>query len=485
MTQKLVIRNHTADALELLQIEHLGPCDQDHGPRHRAWRPTALLRRQKRLAKSSEENALVAGREIDPDIEPAETQQVHELIEAFSETQKSVQTTILSRLRLVFEHRDGVVWPIEIAAPTSSPSPTAAITYDHAGLPYTVIYRHQSFAVTFFDRYDPGKWMQSFPDSLPLSALSIPGTHNSPACHQALPSVRCQVVPIATQLAAGIRYLDIRVQVDGLDRAGGGDGMQLVHSVFPISFRGPKPFSALIKDVYHFLQTRPSETIIMSLKREGRGGATDADFAARLKEHYTASPFWYKKTGIPTLGEARGKIVVLRRFALGRAFGSKGFGIDATNWADNAIAYHHGEIHIQDFYSVTGERNIVKKIKAVTEHLDRAAAVVHPIDAPQVSVKDTLSAGIPPPLYINHLSANNFWTPGCWPDKIAAKLNPAVLSFLCEGRGVLGVSQGEELGGGTLGVVVCDWVGDQGNWDLVRAIIGTNSRLLARINQKR
>lgn len=35
-------------------------------------------------------------------------------------------------------------------------------------------------------------------------------------------------------------------------------------------------------------------------------------------------------------------------------------------------------------------------------------------------------------------------------------------------------------GDGGVGIVVCDWVGKDGDWDLVRCIVGMNSRLLLR-----
>jgi 1-phosphatidylinositol phosphodiesterase len=35
-------------------------------------------------------------------------------------------------------------------------------------------------------------------------------------------------------------------------------------------------------------------------------------------------------------------------------------------------------------------------------------------------------------------------------------------------------------GDGQVGIVVCDWVGRDDNWDLVRCIVGMNARLLLR-----
>ena len=59
---------------------------------------------------------------------------------------------------------------------------------------------------------DYKRWMKVLPDTLPLSGISIPGTHNSHTHYHALPSVRCQVLDVRTQLENGIRFLDVRVQ---------------------------------------------------------------------------------------------------------------------------------------------------------------------------------------------------------------------------------------------------------------------------------
>jgi 1-phosphatidylinositol phosphodiesterase len=74
-------------------------------------------------------------------------------------------------------------------------------------------------------------------------------------------------------------------------------------------------------------------------------------------------------------------------------------------------------------------------------------------------------------LYMNFLSASNFWNVGCWPKKIAEKVNPAVIEYLCTKH-----PDGNN-GDGSTGILICDWVGLNGDWDLVRCIIGMNSLL--------
>ena len=93
-----------------------------------------------------------------------------------------------------------------------------------------------------------------------------------------------------------------------------------------------------------------------------------------------------------------------------------------------------------------------------------------------------LSPPAPPPFYLNFLSASKIWRTDCWPEKIAAKLNPAILEYLCRRHNqpdalVAVGSERRDPGHGSTGVVILDWVGHRGDWDIVRCIVGWNVRL--------
>ncbi|MCJ1364106.1 hypothetical protein MMC16_003215 [Acarospora aff. strigata] len=353
---------------------------------------------------------------------------------------------------------------------------------------YTAIFLPQYSHLSLFSSANLSRWMAELRDETPLSALSIPGTHNSPTYHRALPSVRCQAVSPRTQLDNGVRFFDIRVQPEDPDDLSK-DGLLLVHSVFPVSLTGNKYLRDLVNDVFAFLDANPSETVIMSIKREGTGNATDAQLGRILRDHYAGDVnHWFTAPRIPTLGEARHKIVLIRRFALEDGLKNEwegaGWCIDAETWADNTpnATCPSGDVCVQDFYEVMDTENIDKKLEFAEAHLERAAACVCALPG-----LTTQSDDAPPPkqpFYINFLSASNFWKVGCWPEKIAGKLNPAVVDFLCrrhnETEGIGGFDGGEgrsEIGDGSTGIVVCDWVGYQGDWDLVRCIVGMNAKL--------
>jgi 1-phosphatidylinositol phosphodiesterase len=349
---------------------------------------------------------------------------------------------------------------------------------------YTAIYLRDASFLALYETTDLSKWMSKLTDGTLLSALSIPGTHNSPTHHSALPSVRCQAVSPLEQLNNGVRFFDIRVQPTNPENPKD-DGLNLVHGVFPVSLTGPKKFRDLLDKILKWLAENPSETLIMSLKREGPGNATDAQLSEIFKTHYTNLEHWYTEPRIPRLGEVRGRIVLMRRFALAEPlkaeWGGRGWGLNAENWAYNTPNCNYGDVCVQDFCEVMETENIDKKISLCCDHFERAAGICCPI--PGVTT-DAVNPVPSPPLYLNFLSASNFWKVGCWPDKIAAKLNPAVTRFLCEKHdiGDRGIeAPGEKFGGdGSAGVVVCDWVGRDGDWDLVRCVIGMNARILMR-----
>ncbi|KAK3176301.1 hypothetical protein OEA41_007624 [Lepraria neglecta] len=290
-----------------------------------------------------------------------------------------------------------------------------------------------------------------------------------------------RVAPVREQLQQGVRFLDIRVQPEiPLDPSK--DGLILVHGVFPISLTGARYFRTVVNEVFEFLDQHPSETIIMSLKREGPGNATDAQLSRILRDHYAGDVnLWFTAPRIPTLAEARGKIVLIRRFTLEERlkneWGGAGWCINGDTWADNSphSLCPSGDICFQDFYEVLETESIEKKVQYSIDHLKRAAQCVCPAGSEHKQ-----------PFYVNFLTASNFWKQSCWPDRIAAKLNPAIVDYLCTKHNtpetINSSEEGEQsmIGDGSTGIVVCDWVGHEGNWDIVRCIIGMNAAFEAK-----
>lgn len=379
-------------------------------------------------------------------------------------------------LRLTFE-TEGQRYRLD--APIPSEKSTVLIPLSpNPRLEYTAVYLPKSSHLSLFSSAKLESWMSKIKDEAPISALSIPGTHNSPTCHPALPSVRCQTVGVSEQLRNGVRFLDIRVQPESPEDPSK-DGLILVHSAFPISLTGKKYFRDLLNEVTAFLDRNPSETIIMSLKREGTGKANDQQLSKILHDHYANdSNRWFTEPRIPALGEVRKKVVVIRRFWLDDLLKGKhngtGWCINAESWPDNCAdgTCSSGEIRVQDFYEVEETKNIDKKIIYSTDQLERSAQCVCVLPGDTNTVQ---AAAAKQNLWINFLSASNFFNIGCWPDKIAAKVNPSIIDYLCRAHNA--ADGKKEVGDGSTGIVVCDWVGNNGDWDLVRCIVGHNSKL--------
>ncbi|PSS19991.1 hypothetical protein M430DRAFT_100960 [Amorphotheca resinae ATCC 22711] len=412
-------------------------------------------------------------------------QEVSIPIGAFETKTTDIQPNPNEILRLTFE-TEGQRYRVDTPTPSKHSAVLVPLSPDPR-FEFTAVYLPASSYLAIYSSAKLESWMSRFRNETPLSALSIPGTHNSPTHHTALPSVRCQAVSIKEQLNNGVRFLDIRVQPENPEDPEK-DGLILVHSAFPIALTGHKYFRDLVNTVLAFLDANPSETVIMSLKREGVGRATDQQLSKILHDHYaTDSTRWFTENRIPVLGEARDKIVLMRRFALDDSLKGEnngtGWCIDAESWPDNCAdgICSSGEIRVQDFYEVAESENIEKKIAFSTAQLERAAQAVCvlPGDMNAATVEASKQ-----PFFINFLSASNFWRTNCWPEKIASKVNPKIVDHLCRVHhesAKIGAKDGGEEGkgkgdGGT-GIVVCDWVGLNGDWDLVRCIVGMNAML--------
>ena len=470
----LTIRNITSRPVELKRFEHFGTLTStNHGGFHNF---TSLLRSP----------TTPSGLQIAENAEDFSHQDVSVSIEPLKSFKTDVKPAIApaQTLRLTFE-TEGEKHRLDALSPVPGSALLTPLN-QNPRFNYTAIHLPQYAHLTLFSSTNLASWMGSLKDETPLSTLSIPGTHNSPACHRALPSVRCQATSPLKQLENGVRFFDIRVQPEA-PQDPSKDGLVLVHSVFPISLTGNKYFRDLVNEIFAFLEQNPSETVVMSVKREGTGNATDAQLGRILRDHYAGDVNrWFTAPRIPTLGEARNKIVLLRRFGLEdglkQEWGGAGWCIEADPWADNTpnSTCPSGDICVQDFYEVLETENIEKKIKYCQDHLERAARCVCALPGPDGPSADTQKV----PFFINFLTASNFWKVGCWPEKIAAKINPAIVDFLCRKHNepeaiasVDGADGNSTPGDGSTGIVVCDWVGQNGNWDIVKCIVGMNAYL--------
>ena len=414
--------------------------------------------------------------------EAEDRQDVSVSVGPFETRTTDIRTADPSRevIRLTFEsggHR------YQINVPSESRRSSVMTKLDEGPNEYTTIYVQSGSCLAIFNSTHLPSWMGDLKDDYPLSALSLPGTHNSPTYRTALPSVRCQAVSIREQLNNGVRFFDVRVSVSPNAK-----DFPLVHAAFPVALTGTKYFSDMMKQIYEFLDANPTETLILSLKREGTGRGTDQDLSRILKQHfYEDGKRWYTEPRIPKLGEVRGKVILLRRHhndeSLNEEWGGRGWGLDGSVWPDNCEDGHAGSgiARIQDFYEVDQSTNIQKKIELARKHLERAGEHAFVPAASATASEGEGEQSHHRPFFINFLTASNFFRTNCWPERIAAKANPAIIEYLClrhgeHGKGPAGLSVGDA----STGIVVTDWVGGDGDWDLIRCVVGWNAKLQLR-----
>lgn len=213
---------------------------------------------------------------------------------------------------------------------------------------------------------DPARWMSARSDSASLADLTIPGSHESAALYEPFPgTAKCQTLGLRQQLDIGVRYLDIRVRQVG-------NAFTIHHG----SVYQHANFDDVLGECVAFLQANPTEAVIMEVSPTHTSvdsTETNEETFMRYANNPAYSGRWWRGTAVPTLGEVRGKMVLVRRFA-GSPWRSGG--IDVTGWQDNAqftLRDARGTpITVQDYYKVKSSTND-NKWGAVTALLGQAA----------------------------------------------------------------------------------------------------------------
>ena len=158
-------------------------------------------------------------------------------------------------------------------------------------------------------------WMSELDGDLPLNQIVLPGSHDSATQYVQLAFFsKCQALSIEEQLEAGCRYLDIRLGVDGHN-----DTFKLMHGftncrTSPFNPVDKLYLDDLLDDCYAFLKKHPTETVVFAVKQE-HGKDSVAVFESMLNSYIREdADKWLLTDTIPTLDEARGKLVLMRRY---------------------------------------------------------------------------------------------------------------------------------------------------------------------------
>lgn len=287
-------------------------------------------------------------------------------------------------------------------------------------------------------------WMNTLNGSLPLNQITIPGTHDSGTQFCTLPrAARCQHTSVAEQLANGFRFLDIRLVCKK-------QKLFLVHAQANCRKADNKThlsFDTVLEMCYRFLWENPSETIIMSIKKD-RGYHQDKFADVLLEQYYSKFPDkWYLKNETPVLNDVRGKIVLFRRYKVKdyEKFSDENSGMNFSVWPDQKSKRSKQGI-VFDMETTdrvpTGRRLEVQDRYSFAPAIKWTDCVVPMLE----------KACMPDVWYVNFLST---MSGGC-PEKSAAEINNHFQKY--------------PLSAGCHGIISCDY----GTTDLAAKIFQTN-----------
>ncbi|KAG7271171.1 hypothetical protein CRUP_025486 [Coryphaenoides rupestris] len=185
-------------------------------------------------------------------------------------------------------------------------------------------------------------WMSGIPDSLPLSEVTMPGTHNTMALFGG-PAAKCQSWNLTSQLRAGVRFLDIRLRhVKG--------NLTLHHWIYSQKVH----FGHVLRGVVDFLDEYLNETVLMRVKEELSKTNNIYDAVVRYVHRYARWDMLWHSRLMPTMGQARGKLIVLQDFP----------GPD--------LGMRYGSLDIADDWKVFTIWHVPKKWQSVQQHLELA-----------------------------------------------------------------------------------------------------------------
>ncbi|PVG00204.1 PLC-like phosphodiesterase [Serendipita vermifera] len=214
-------------------------------------------------------------------------------------------------------------------------------------------------------------WMKELPDSLPLSSLCLPGTHETMALY-GWPFSQCQDVPISDQFLHGIRMIDIRiVLVDGV--------LTAYHGVTPEH----ATFTSILEAICSYLESSEgkSETVIVSIMEESSFMPRSPLFSGLVRDAILSTPsrrsLWFLENRVPKLGEVRGKAIMFSRFGRnGEDWekGLEGIGIHPTTWPDNRREgfewiLKDTRVRTQDWYGIPSFLDIPEKFEVAVQML--------------------------------------------------------------------------------------------------------------------
>lgn len=286
-------------------------------------------------------------------------------------TEKFDRNQNTSQLWRFFKQKDGTYkiqnartgWYIENSVPT--------LVFGKKGMNVELSILAGNTAATAYSYAD--EWMAGIPDEALLSSVNIPATHDTGTAGvvqdliAGVSITSCQNLYYDEQLNMGARSFDIRANATK-DDASAAD-VKIVHGgeLWQCQEKNGSDLTlqSILNTSLGFLEKHKSETVILTVKSDA--GSTVglehavAEFIEKNKDKV------YSGGDIPSMKEARGKIIFLRRFNLTKNYESsveRAMGFNLANWDDIKYKdykyayklYDDGKNHvyIQDAYNTYG-----------------------------------------------------------------------------------------------------------------------------------
>ncbi|CEJ57691.1 hypothetical protein PMG11_06375 [Penicillium brasilianum] len=303
----------------------------------------------------------------------------------------------------------GATLPLAVLA-TSWASMAQASSLSHYALQKVLDDASPIFGSYVKQTNSKAEWMKAYSDDTLLVHMNIPGTHDSATWNYTkatqdamrgitdlnqvtLPvpeALRCQELPLIDMLNMGIRAFDLRYAFDPTNSS-----IVFYHSQGLLSETAN--LDGVLFSFYKWLDDHPSETLFLSMQYEGSTAKYASNNAALQLKLYNSltNPaarqyFVQTKDQLGTLGQARGKITLLRRFDLDQLSSSytnslPGLHFSPSLWTDNSpdivLTYNTKEnltAYIEDYYepltptSSNATENIQWKYNATSKNIIKA-----------------------------------------------------------------------------------------------------------------
>lgn len=310
--------------------------------------------------------------------------------------------------------------------------------------------------------------------SFRITNLCIPGTHDSGTAflkknltEEVVNAVRCQELTIEEQLDHGIRYLDIRVKYEGNSFCIVHDGPFGPLDYVCVRKNNPQVYltlPAVLDTCRDFLAEHTGEFLIVSIKIANSSREYSNALGAYLMQNYGqlfVNPDLYMRTdgpqGYPGMQDARGKIILLRRFVTDQKLG-----YDYTRWGsvdpDSDGCFYLPSDGVRDSYAMIQDMFHASLVSRIEGNVEQK--VKYYVDCLRRYHMESIHSELAPPLlFINFLSC----TKCGFIKKLADQINDRIVNYFCD----------QEPHPIPRGVTVMDFPTE----DIINLIIGANFTL--------